>query len=189
MPDTPDDLSFAESKGLCLGEWVRSLDERYRLSLPAEMVGLLADEASGLVADEVTGAASGLIGETSECVLAKERPGCVSLWNPAKWEASLAEGMSLVASKIQSGRLSEKRSQVQMLGRLLSTRHRKVPIAGRGRIAIPDSFRDFLEVEPGGDLMVVGAAVCIELWQPRRWSEHIGQHMSDFQELFDQLSG
>lgn len=160
----------ADNEALCLGEWTRSLDERYRLSLPAEMVELLADEAS-------------------ECVLAKERPGCVSLWNPAQWQASMADGVDLVASKVQSGRLTDRISQVQMLGRLLSTRHRTVPVAGRGRIAIPESFRDFLEVEPGGNLMIVGAAVCVEIWHPRRWSEHIGEHMPEFRELFDQLAG
>jgi MraZ protein len=160
----------AGSTGLWLGEWARSLDERYRLSLPAEMVELLPPKMS-------------------ECILAKERPGCVSLWSPAEWEASMADGVNLVANKIQSGRMAGKLKQVQLLGRLLSTRHRTVPIAGRGRIAIPESFRDFLEVEPGGDLMVVGAAVCIEIWHPRRWSEHIGQHMPEFGELFDQLAG
>lgn len=156
--------------GLYLGEWTRSLDERFRLSLPTEMVELLASEAS-------------------ECVLAKERPGCVSLWNPSQWKASMADGVSLVANKINSGRLSDRTSQVQMLGRLLSTRHRTVPVAGRGRVAIPESFRDFLEVEPGENLMVVGAAVCVEIWHPRRWSEHIGEHMPNFRELFEQLAG
>ena len=163
----------ADSDQLCLGEWNRSLDERYRLSLPTEMIELLVLDAKK---------------NAKECVLAKERPGCVSLWNPKQWKASMADGVHLVASKIQSGRLSDKVSQVQMLGRLLSTRHRTVPIAGRGRIAIPESFRDFLEVEPGGTLMIVGAAVCIEIWHPQRWSEHIGQHMPDFHELFDQLA-
>ncbi|MGI9427528.1 MAG: division/cell wall cluster transcriptional repressor MraZ [Bythopirellula sp.] len=155
---------------LYLGEWTRSLDERYRLSLPTEMAELLSAQAG-------------------ECVLAKERPGCVSLWNPTQWEAGLADGVNLVASKIQSGRLQDRLTQVQMLGRLLSTRHHTVPIAGRGRIAVPESFREFLEVEPGGNLMVVGAAVCLEIWHPRRWSEHIGEHMPAFRELFDQLAG
>lgn len=157
-------------EGLCLGEWTRSLDERYRLSLPSELVSAIAEESG-------------------ECVLAKERPGCISLWNPTEWKASLADGVSLVANKVQSGRLAGKVTQLQMLGRLLSTRHRTVPIAGRGRIAIPESFRDFLEVEPGGSLMIVGAAVCVEIWHPRRWSEHIGEHMPEFRELFDQLAG
>ena len=164
MAELPNETS------LYVGEWTRSLDERHRLSLPAEMVELLADGSS-------------------ECVLAKERPGCVSLWNPTQWEASMAGGVELVASKIQSGRLAGRLSEVQMLGRLLSTRHRTVPIAGRGRIAIPESFRDFLEVEPGGNLMIVGAAVCVEIWHPRRWSEHIGEHMPEFRELYDQLAG
>ncbi|NOZ41141.1 MAG: division/cell wall cluster transcriptional repressor MraZ [Planctomycetes bacterium] len=168
MVATPRE-SGPPKESLCLGEWTRSLDERYRLSLPTEMVELL-------------------VGDESECVLAKERPGCVSLWNPTQWKASMADGVDLVASKIQSGRLSGRLSQVQMLGRLLSTRHRTVLIAGRGRIAIPESFRDFLEVEPGGDLMIVGAAICIEIWHPRRWSEHIGEHMPEFRELFDQLA-
>ncbi len=167
--DPPADGSSLEHETLCLGEWTRSLDERYRLSLPSEMVDLLTNY-------------------DGDCVLAKERPGCVSLWNPAQWENWLADGVNLVASKIKSGRMSGKLGQVQMLGRLLSTRHRTVPIAGRGRIAIPESFRDFLEVEPGGELMIVGAAVCIEIWHPRRWSEHIGEHMPEFRELFDQLA-
>ena len=37
-------------------------------------------------------------------------------------------------------------------------------------------------------LLVVGAAVCVELWHPERWHEHIGEQMSDFRQLFDQLA-
>ena len=158
-----------ESEGLFLGEWARSLDDRFRLSLPTEWSELLAD------------------GE-SNCVLAKERPGCVSVWHPQQWQESLADGVSLVAGKVRSGRLTNRLSQVQQLGRLLSTRHRVVPIAGRGRLVVPDSFRDFIEVEAGGELLVVGAAVCVELWHPRRWSEYIGQQMPEFRSLFDQLA-
>ena len=164
----PDDAMSA-SEGLLLGEWVRSLDDRFRLSLPPEWAEELA-------------------ASTGQCVLAKERPGCVSLWKSQQWQAWLADGVELVTGKIRSGRLSNRLEQVQMLGRLLSTRHRSVPIAGRGRVVVPESFRDFLEVEPGGEVLVVGAAVCVELWHPRRWSEHIGSHMPEFRQLFDQLA-
>lgn len=163
------DSATPEFSDLFLGEWARSLDERYRLTLPGDW-------------------ATGLSDDDAQCVLAKERPGCVSVWNPRQWDSYLADGVDLVSSKIRSGRLAGRLDQVQMLGRLLSTRHRTVPIAGRGRIAIPESFRDFLEVESGESLMVVGAAVCVELWHPRRWSEHIGQHMPEFRQLFDQLA-
>jgi len=160
---------MAKSDALYLGEWARSLDERYRLSLPTEMAELVISDAS-------------------QCVLAKERPGCVSLWNPGQWDSWLADGVDLVAGKIKSGRLTSRLGQLQMLGRLLSTRHRSVLIAGRGRVAIPESFRDFLEVEPGGELMVVGAAVCVEIWHPRHWKETIGTHMPQFRQLLDQLA-
>ena len=160
---------MAEVPELFIGEWARSVDERFRLSLPTEW----ADE---------------LVDDKGECVLAKERPGCVSVWHPRDWTQWLSEGVALVTGKIRSGRVAGRMDQVQMFGRLLSTRHKTVPIAGRGRIAIPDSFRTFLEVEPGGELLVVGAAVCVEIWNPTRWSTHIGEHMSEFRELFDKLA-
>jgi len=179
----------SEYEDLCLGEWTRSLDERFRLSLPAETIGLFApNEKSGEETDEQSDDQNKEKNDVTECVLAKERPGCVSLWKPSQWEAAMADGVNLIASKISSGRLLGRVNQVQLLGRLLSTRHRTVPIAGRGRIAIPESFRDFLEVEPGGNLMLVGAAVCLEIWHPQRWSEHIGEQMPGFRDLFDQLA-
>jgi len=170
MPESSEPISPAiDAEGLYLGEWSRSIDDRFRLSLPVDWV-------------------AGLTGESGQCVLAKERPGCVSVWNSHQLESWLADGVNLVKSKIRSGRLAGRLDRVQMLGRLLSTRHRNVPIAGRGRLAIPDSFREFLEIEPGENVMVVGAAVCVEIWHPRRWSEHIGQQMPEFRELLDQLA-
>ncbi len=170
MPQNHEPICDApNNEGLYLGEWSRSIDERFRVSLPLEW-------------------ASGLAASSGGCVLAKERPGCVSVWNSKQWESWLADGVSLVKSKIQSGRLAGRLDQVQKLGRLLSTRHRTVPIAGRGRLAIPDSFREFLEIEAGENVMVVGAAVCVEIWHPRRWSEHIGEHMPGFRDLFNQLA-
>jgi MraZ protein len=148
---------------------VRSLDERFRLSMPPDWAELLA-------------------GRDGQCTLAKEQPGCLSVWNNDQSSAWLAEGIDLLRSKLGSGRLREQTKDVQQLGRLLSTRHRAIPIAGRGRLAIPDSFREFLGVDPGGNVLVVGAVVCVELWQPQRWGEHIGRHMPEFGALFDQLT-
>lgn len=154
---------------LFLGEWTRNIDERYRFSLPPEWADVLADGTEG-------------------CTLAKERPGCLSLWNTQRWQARLAEGLELLRSKIRSGRLERRTESVQLFGRLLSTRQRPAPIAGRGRVAIPDSFRSFLGVEPGGEVLIVGAAVCVEVWRPQNWSEHIGLQMPSFRQLFDELT-
>jgi MraZ protein len=154
---------------LILGESTRTLDERYRLSLPVELVEPLA-----------TGG--------SECILAKERPGCLSLWNVDAWQSRLDDGVRLVEAKMEAGRLEGRLEEVQRLGRLLSTRHRTVQLAGRSRLVIPEGFREFLGVEPGGSVMVVGAGVCVELWQPERWSQYVGEEMPAFRSLLNALS-
>jgi len=153
-----------------LGEFPRTLDERYRLSIPTELVDPLL--ASG-----------------TDCILAKERPGCLSVWNAATWQQRLDEGVDLVRSKMRSGRLDGRLEDVQRLGRLLSTRHKTVQLAGRGRLSIPEGFREFLAVEQGGEVIVLGAGVCVEVWNPRHWLVYLEERIPEFRNLFDQLSG
>ena len=130
---------------LILGEFRRSLDDRFRLSVPAELIELFADG--------------------DQCILAKERPGALSLWQAETWQARLDSSVNLVQAKIQAGRLSGRIEEVQRLGRLLSTRHREVQLANRSRLLIPEGFREFLGVAAGGELLLVGAAVCVEIWR------------------------
>ena len=156
---------------LILGEHRRTLDERYRVAIPLEMCDLL-----------------GAVSE-NECILAKERVGCLSLWNTATWQEKLDQGIQLVKGKIKAGRLEGKTGQVQMLGRLLSTRHQRVQLAGRGRLLIPEPFRDFLHAESGSEVVIVGAAVCIEIWHPDYWLRYVEKRMPRFRRLFDTLSG
>ena len=161
---------MAKNVELIVGEFPRILDERNRISLPQELVEPL------MAAD-------------GECILAKERPGCLSLWSKAQWQEPLDSGVDLVLSKIRAGKLEGRVEQVQTLGRLLSTRHRDVKIAGRGRLLIPEGFREFLGVDPGGNLLVVGAAVCIEIWRIDDWMEYLRQRIPRFRRLFDELTG
>jgi transcriptional regulator MraZ len=162
--------SQANSNPLILGEATRTIDSRYRLSLPPEMAALLA-------------------ADKGDCILAKERPGCLSLWNAATWQTRLDEGVQLVVSKILARRLDSKLDEVQRLGRLLSTRHRPVQLAGRGRLVVPDGFREFLGVDAEGTVMVIGAAVCVEIWHPEKWQAYVGEQMPDFRQLLDTLAG
>ena len=103
-------------------------------------------------------------------------------------KAKLDSGVELVKQKMKAGKLEGRLGQVQMLGRLLSTRHRSVQLAARGRLLIPEGFRDFLGVEPGGEMSVVGAAVCIEIWKPAAWVKYLAGRMPKFRRLFDHLS-
>jgi len=162
-------------QGFILGEFPRTLDERHRLSIPTELVELLVGSSS--------------IGSGAECILAKERPGCLSLWNASNWQERLDAGVALVCNKMQAGRLEGKLEEVQLLGRLLSTRHKTVQLAGRGRLSIPDGFREFLGTEQGGEVIVVGAGVCVEIWNPPAWFAYLEARMPDFRQLFDKLSG
>ena len=162
LPATPTNRSS-------LVEFRRSVDERYRLSLPHELIEPLTSSSD-------------------QCVLVKERPGSLSLWSNSKWRERLDDAVNVVKSKWKAGRLDSRLHDVQSLGRLLSTRHRDVPIAGRGRLVIPDGFRDFLGVEPGEDVLLVGAAVCVEIWKPDAWIAYLNDHMTDFGGLLDELS-
>jgi MraZ protein len=154
---------------LIIGEFARSLDDRYRLSIPPEL-------------------AQSLVGEASDCTLAKERPGCLSLWNATSWQTKHDQDVALLEGKLQAGRLEGRQEQVQQLGRLLSTRHRRIQLAGRGRLVLPEGFREFLGVEPGAEVMVVGAAVCVEIWNPTHWIAYLEQRIPDYRGLMETLA-
>jgi MraZ protein len=155
---------------LITGEVKRTLDERFRLTLPPEMAEAISDDE----------------GHT---IIVKERAGCVSLWRAAEWQKRLDDGLAIIQQKIAAGRLQERWSEVQRMGRLLSTRARDVQLANRSRILIPEGFREFLNVQPGSEVMVVGAAVCVEIWNPAAWLELLNHDMPEFGPLFKDLSG
>jgi MraZ protein len=160
---------MAAVSDLLIGEFIRTLDERFRVGLPPELLDPLRSAGPRLV-------------------LAKERAGCLSLWPAAVWKPRIDAAIDVVRSKLQAGLLTQRVGQVQDLGRLLSTRHKIVTVAERGRLVIPEGFRDFLAVEPGAELMVVGAAVCVELWQPAAWNTYIAGEMPAFRQRIDELT-
>jgi MraZ protein len=161
---------MAAPQEFLLGEFPRTFDERYRLSVPPELLPGLGEEGGDLI-------------------LAKERPGCLSLWNAAVWQSHLDQGVELIKAKMRAGKFEGQLGRVQLLGRLLSTRHRVVQIAARGRLLVPEGFREFLRVEPGSEVLIVGAAVCIEIWNPTLWLQYLEGRMPKFRRLFDRLSG
>lgn len=154
---------------LILGEFPRTLDERFRVALPVELSGPLTPVEP-------------------VCILAKERPGCLSLWNAAAWKPKFDSSVELVKGKIRAGKLEGRLEEVQLFGRLLSTRHKAVELGDRSRLLIPEGFREFLGAEAGSEVLLVGAAVCVEIWNPRAWLAHLETNMEQFPKLFDQLS-
>lgn len=154
---------------LITGEYKRTLDDRFRLSLPTEWVDAITDSQ----------------GQT---ILVKERYGCLSLWSAQEWQERIDQGVELIKQKIKAGRLEQRWSEVQRLGRLLSTRQTTLQLANRSRLLIPESFRGFLGVQPNQEVMVVGAVVCLEIWNPEAWLETLKEDMPDFNPLFKELT-
>ena len=160
---------MAAAVDLLIGEFVRTLDERFRLAIPPELL-------------------EPVLAAGPKLVLAKERAGCLSLWSASLWKPRLDAAVDVVRSKLEAGLLAQRLGQVQELGRLLSTRQQTVSLAGRARLVLPEGFREFLAVEPGGSLMVVGAAVCVELWQPAAWTAYVSSEMPGFRQRIDDLT-
>src|SRR5262245_54203579 len=157
------------SESFITGETKRTIDDRFRVTLPTEMAAAVTDSQ----------------GET---ILAKERQGCLSLWQAAEWQKRLDDGVELIRQKIRSGRMEQRFSDVQRLGRLLSTRSRNVKLANRSRLLIPEGYREFLEVGPNQDVMVVGAVICVEIWNPQAWLDVLRHEMPEFGPLFRDLT-
>jgi len=151
------------------GEHRRTVDERHRLSLPSEFCEGISDD-------------------DGDVIVAKERRGCLSLWQPAEWQKRLDSGIQLLQQKIDSGRMEQRWSEVQRLGRLLSTRHQTVRLSNRSRLLIPDGFRQFLGLEQTRDVVVVGAVICVEVWNPDAWLSILQDEMPSFGELFKDLT-
>ena len=152
-----------------IGEFVRTLDDRHRLSLPPEL-------------------SLPLLASGGKLVLAKERLGCLSLWQANIWKPRIDAAVEVLRTKLQAGLLTQRVGQLQDVGRLLSTRHKVLSLAGRDRLVVPEGFRDFLGVEGGGEVLVVGAAVCVELWQPAAWHACVSSEMPDFRRRIDELT-
>ncbi len=157
---------------LILGEFRRKLDDRHRVLIPKPL------------ADPLTA-------ESAECVLAKERPGCLSLWPARQWTAKLDKGAEWIEEKLRREKLEDQIGRVQAFGRLFSSRQTSVQLAGRGRLVIPEGFREFLGVDPRAgtdEVMIVGAAVCVEIWNPSDWLTYLRRQMPKFRRLLAHLT-
>ena len=56
------------------------------------------------------------------------------------------------------------------------------------RLLVPDEFRSFLGIGPNQDVMLVGAVICVEIWNVDAWIETLREDMPEFGPLFLQLT-
>lgn len=154
---------------LLRGEYERIYDDRYRVQLPPEIAEFLG-------------------GESAECVLTKEMDGCLSLWPMQTWRERFEVGVEVLSQKLRMNAFQgEQFAKLQRLGRLLSTRSRTVQLGQRGRVLVPEGFREFLGAEPGTPVIVVGCGVCAEIWTPNAWVQYVRSDVGTFSSLFQEL--
>ena len=68
------------------GEVKRTIDDRFRLTLPQDFAESISDEQGNII-------------------VAKERTGCLSLWRCDEWQKRLDSGVELLRKKMDSGRM------------------------------------------------------------------------------------
>ncbi|QDU61401.1 MraZ-like protein [Planctomycetes bacterium Pan216] len=153
---------------LITGEFRRVYDDRYRIALPMESIETLTQPSA-------------------DCVLAKEREGCLSLWNAQLWQERIEGGVELLRKKLELNLLQFDMAKVQRFTRLLSTRSRPVKLGQRGRLLVPEGFREFLAVEPNNEVIIVGAGFCLEIWNPEIWVQYLRDDIGQFNDLFKEL--
>ena len=160
---------MTETKKLITGEFSRTVDDRYRLTLPDEFKEVFKPDSG-------------------KCVIVKEGPGCLALWEETTWKQHHDQRVELVQQRFNLGDLGRNTAELQRFGRLLSTRYRQIQLTDRARFLLPEGFREFLAVEPKQDVMVIGAAVCIEIWHPQKWISYVEGDMPQFSTLLESLS-
>ena len=160
---------MTETTKLILGEFSRTVDDRYRLSLPDEFKEVFKPDSG-------------------KCVIVKEKPGHLSLWDESAWKKHHDNRVELVMKRFDMGDLGRNTAELQRFGRLLSTRYRHIQLADRARFLLPEGFREFLAVEPKQEVMIVGAAVCIDIWHPQKWISYIEEDIPQFSTLLESLS-
>ena len=202
MVSESEDFRFASL------EVSRTLDERFRVQVPSSFCEVLNSTATIFAvtegqlyaqarreavraATQSSEQAEGVVVEVS-CTLAKERTGCLSLWDHSAWANKLERDMLVIRGKVQSRKLDARFEQVQRLGRLLSTRGTTVDLTFKGtqgaRLLIPKGFREFLGVEPNAPVMIVASAYSIEIWNPVAWGDYLNSTIPEFHKLLDDLT-
>jgi MraZ protein len=87
--------------------------------------------------------------------------GCLMLLDRVSWEA-----MAKRFAQAPMGNL-----QVRTTRRLFLGHAEEIAPDKAGRIVLPDALRRYAKIEPGAEVVLVGAGDWIEVWSAKRWDE------------------
>jgi MraZ protein len=142
---------------LLTGEFRNTLDEKGRISLPAKLRGELGG---------------------SEFVLTQGVDACLWLFAPEQWNAlskKLIESTSLFAAR------------ARLVQRRILAPAQEVEVDKLGRIAIPQSLREFAGL--GKDCVILGITKYIEIWDAEAYKKYLESNESEFLAAAEELGG
>ncbi|HOX32275.1 MAG TPA: division/cell wall cluster transcriptional repressor MraZ [Spirochaetales bacterium] len=142
---------------LLTGEFRNTLDEKGRISLPAKLRGELCG---------------------SEFVLTQGVDACLWLFAPEQWNAlskKLIESTSLFAAR------------ARLVQRRILAPAQEVEVDKLGRIAIPQSLREFAGLSK--DCVILGITKYIEIWDAEAYKKYLEANESEFLAAAEELGG
>ena len=57
-----------------------------------------------------------------------------------------------------------------------------ISISPQGRLTLPEHYRDYADLKPGAEVVIVGVEIGVEIWSRERWEEEqkrISEHMQE----------
>ena len=142
---------------LLTGEFRNTLDEKGRISLPAKLRG------------ELPG---------NEFVLTQGVDDCLWLFPPEQWNTlskKLIESTSLFAAR------------ARLVQRRILAPAQEVEVDKMGRIAIPQSLREFASLTK--DCVILGITKYIEIWDAETYRAYLEKNESEFLAAAEDLGG
>ncbi|HTX72697.1 MAG TPA: division/cell wall cluster transcriptional repressor MraZ [Rectinemataceae bacterium] len=142
---------------LLTGEFRNTLDEKGRLSLPAKLRGELAGSCF---------------------VLTQGVDACLWLFPPEQWESlsrKLMEQTSLFAAR------------ARLVQRRILAPAQEVEVDKLGRIAIPQSLREFAGLSK--ECVILGISKYIEIWDGEAYRKYVEENESEFLAAAEELGG
>ena len=142
---------------LLSGEFRNTLDEKGRISLPAKLRG------------ELPG---------NEFVLTQGVDACLWLFAPEQWNAlskKLIESTSLFAAR------------ARLVQRRILAPAQEVEVDKLGRIAIPQSLREFAGLSK--DCVILGITKYVEIWDAKAYKNYLATNESEFLAAAEELGG
>ena len=115
----------------------------------------------------------------SECgemvYVTRGNDGCLAMYTKQGWEDYYKELQAL----------PQKKKDVRIYVRLITSRVRDCPFDKLGRINIPQTLRD--EANLKKDCVVIGVGDHVEIWDEQTWNDYYNINMDNFDEIAESL--